>query len=193
MKALSIWIWSAAWMLGLVTWSAIIGNVPPYQANYLLMWYLKKGKISESILGTMKIMSSIILFPLWWVISSLSLTWLLLSSSSPVFSLLNMHWLLARLTLLNPILVFLILLVWWPISGKMHLKLYARLVQSWRMLKRWRMWRNDKHDWSTLQQRQDSIGEQLINLGDSLILPGDPDWVEPNTGSDDILSVKYRT
>lgn len=193
MKALSIWIWSAAWMLGLVTWSAIIGNVPPYQANYLLMWYLKKGKISESILGTMKIMSSIILFPLWWIISSLSLTWLLLSSSSPVFSLLNMHWLLARLTLLNPILVFLILLIWWPISGKMHLKLYARLVQSWRMLKRWRMWRNDKHDWSSLQQRQDSIGEQLINLGDSLILPGDPDWVEPNTGSDDILSVKYRT
>jgi hypothetical protein len=193
LKALSIWIWSAAWMLGLVTWSAVVGNVPPYQANYLLMWYLKKGRISEPILGTMKIMSSIILFPLWWIISSLSVTWLLLSTSSPVFSLLNMHWLLAKLTLLNPILVFLILLIWWPISGKMHLKLYARLVQSWRMLKRWRIWRDDKHDWESLQQRQMSIGHQLISLGDSLVLPGDPDWVEPNTGSDDILSVKYRT
>lgn len=192
-KAISIWIWSAAWMLGLVTWSAVIGNVPPYQANYLLMWYLKKGKISESILGTMKVMSSIILFPLWWIIASLSLTWLLLSNSSPVYSLLNMHWLLAKLTLLNPILVFLIFLVWWPISGKMHLKLYSKLVQSWRMLKRWKIWRDDKHDWNSLQQKQNSIGEQLISLGDSLVLPGDPDWVEPNTGSDDILSVKYRS
>ena len=55
------------------------------------------------------------------------------------------------------------------------------------------MWRDDKHDWGSLQQRQKSIGEKLISLGDSLVLPGDPDWVEPNTGSDDILSVKYRT
>ena len=192
LKAITIWVWSAAWMLGLVTWSAVIGNVPPYQGNYAVMWYLKKGKISAPIQGTMKVMSAVIMFPIWWITASLMVTWLLLSSSSPVFSLLNMHWLLAKLTMLNPILVFLILLVWWPISGKMHLKLYSKLVQSWRMLKRWQRWRDNKLDWQSLQARQQNIGGQLISLGDSLVLPGDPDWVEPKTGTDDNLSVQYR-
>ena len=193
LKAVSIWIWSAAWMLGLVTWSAVIGNVPPYQGNYAVMWYLKKGKISAPIQGTMKVMSAIIMFPIWWITASLLVTWLLLSASSPVFLLLNKHWLLAKLTLLNPILVFLILLVWWPISGKMHLKLYSKLVQSWRMLKRWRRWRDDTLDWNSMQQRQQKIGSELINLGNSLVLPGDPEWVEPNTGNEDNLSVRYRS
>ena len=192
LKAITIWVWSAAWMLGLVTWSAVIGNVPPYQGNYAVMWYLKKGKISAPIQGTMKVMSAVIMFPIWWITASLMVTWLLLSSSSPVFSLLNMHWLLAKLTMLNPILVFLILLVWWPISGKMHLKLYSKLVQSWRMLKRWQRWRDNKLDWQSLQGRQQNIGGQLISLGDSLVLPVDPDWVEPKTGTDDNLSVQYR-
>tara|TARA_B100000900_G_scaffold129102_3_gene109169 strand:+ start:1028 stop:2596 length:1569 start_codon:yes stop_codon:yes gene_type:complete len=193
LMAVSIWIWSAAWMLGLVTWSAVIGNVPPYQGNYAVMWYLKKGKISAPIQGTMKVMSAIIMFPIWWITASLLVTWLLLSASSPVFLLLNKHWLLAKLTLLNPILVFLILLVWWPISGKMHLKLYSKLVQSWRMLKRWRRWRDDTLDWNSMQQRQQKIGSDLINLGNSLVLPGDPEWVEPNTGNEDNLSVRYRS
>ena len=96
-------------MLGLVTWSAVIGNVPPYQGNYAIMWYLKKGKISPPIQGTMKVMSAIIMFPIWWITASLMVTWLLLSPSSPVFSLLNLHWLLAKLTMLNPVFVFLIL------------------------------------------------------------------------------------
>ena len=192
LKAISIWIWSAAWMLGLVTWSAVIGNVPPYQGNYAIMWYLKKGKISPPIQGTMKVMSAIIMFPIWWITASLMVTWLLLSPSSPVFSLLNLHWLLAKLTMLNPVFVFLILLVWWPISGKMHLKLYSKLVQSWRMLRRWQRWRDDSFDWNSLQQRQQNIGRELISLGDTLVLPGDPDWIEPKTGNDDNLSVRYR-
>ena len=191
-KAISIWIWSAAWMLGLVTWSAVIGNVPPYQGNYAVMWYLKKGKISAPIQGTMKVMSAIIMFPIWWITVSLLMTWLLLSPSSPVFLLLNMHWLLAKLTMLSPVLVFLIFLVWWPISGKMHLKLYSKLVQSWRMLKRWQRWRDKTLDWNLLQQRQQKIGSELISLGNSLVLPGDAEWVEPKTGNDDNLSVRYR-
>ena len=131
-------------------------------------------------------------FPIWWITASLMVTWLLLSSSSPVFSLLNMHWLLAKLTMLNPILVFLILLIWWPISGKMHLKLYSKLVQSWRMLKRWQRWRDKSLDWNSLQQRQQTIGSELISLGDKLVLPGDPEWIEPKTGNDDNLSVRFR-
>ena len=74
----------------------------------------------------------------------------------------------------------------------MHLKLYSKLVQSWRMLKRWQRWRDNKLDWQSLQGRQQNIGGQLISLGDSLVLPGDPDWVEPKTGTDDNLSVQYR-
>ena len=140
----------------------------------------------------MIVMSAIIMFPIWWITASLMVTWLLLSPSSPVFSLLNLHWLLAKLTMLNPVFVFLILLVWWPISGKMHLKLYSKLVQSWRMLRRWQRWRDDSFDWNSLQQRQQNIGRELISLGDTLVLPGDPDWIEPKTGNDDNLSVRYR-
>jgi 1-acyl-sn-glycerol-3-phosphate acyltransferase len=193
LKAIITWIWSAAWMLGLVTWSAIVGNAPPYQANYVFMWYLKKRDIADSIQGTMKVMSAVVMFPIWWVISSLTITWLLLSHSSPVYVLLNMHWLLAKLTLLNPIIVFLIFLIWWPVSGKMHLRLYSKLVQSWRMLKRWQRWRGNEHDWDSLYKRQRLIGERLVSIGDSLVLPGDPDWISPPTGQDDVLSVKYRS
>ena len=42
--ALFLWAWSAAWMFGLVTWSALIGNGAPYIANYLAMSYLNKKK-----------------------------------------------------------------------------------------------------------------------------------------------------
>ena len=65
-KALFLWAWSAAWMFGLVTWSALIGNGPPYQANYLTMSYLNKRNLDESIQATMKISIGLVLFPIWW-------------------------------------------------------------------------------------------------------------------------------
>ena len=186
------WLWAAAWMFGLVTWSAILGNVPPYQANYLTMWRLKKKGLDESIHATMKLGTAVIIFPLWWIFTSLAVTAIFLSKNSPIFILLNKHWLLAYFTQINPILMFIILLIWWPVSGKMHLNLYSRLVRSWLALKRWGNWRKNKLDWDRLQKQQREIGGLLVTLGDSLILPGDPEWQDPLTGEDDFKHVSLR-
>ena len=191
-KALFLWAWSAAWMFGLVTWSALIGNGAPYQANYLAMSYLNKRNLDESIQATMKISIGLVLFPIWWTFLSISIAVILLSSSSPVYILFNKHWLLAKLTMINPLLVFLVLMIWWPISGKLHMNLYSRLVANWRNLTRWRRWRKSDHDWIRLSERQSNIGMQLIEFGDALVLPGDHEWVAPKTGNDDYTSVKPR-
>ncbi|DAC59301.1 MAG TPA: hypothetical protein D7I03_04285, partial [Candidatus Poseidoniales archaeon] len=190
--ALISWLWVAAWMLGLVTWSAILGNVPPYQANYLTMWQLKKRGVSDSIHGTLKIGTAVIMFPIWWIFVSLSVTVIFLATDSPVYILLNKHWLLAYFTQINPIIMFFVLLIWWPTSGKLHMKLYSRLVRNWRNLKRWKNWRKNQFYWDKLQKNQREIGGLLINLGDGLVLPGDEDWQEPTTGSDDFAYVKSR-
>ena len=73
------------------------------------------------------------------------------------------------------------------------MKLYAHLVRSHRSLKRWSRWSDDEIEWDLLQQNQRSIAQQLIQLGDGLVLPGDPDWTEPLTGMDDFTSVSYRS
>ena len=157
------------------------------------MWHLKKRGISESIHATMKISSAIILFPIWWIFASLAVTTLFLSSTSPLFILLNKHWLLAYFTQIHPILMFFILMIWWPLSGKLHLKLYSKLVRSRRSLNRWKRWRLNQLDWDGLQKRQREIGGLLVSLGDSLNLPGDPDWTEPETGQEDFKHVSLRT
>ena len=187
------WSWAAIWMLGLISWSAVIGNVPAYQANYLLMHFLKKSDaVDNSALGTYKVLAAVITFPIWWVMASLLVTWSLLAEASPVNALLSMHWLLEKLTHLSPLLVFIIFMLWWPTSAKLHLKLYSRMVRSWRSLKRWSRWSDDEIDWDSLQQNQQSIAQQLTQLGDGLVLPGDPDWIEPKTGMDDFSVVSYR-
>ncbi len=53
-------------------------------------------------------------------------------------------------------------------------------------------WSDDEIGWESLQQNQQSIAQQLTQLGDGLVLPGDPDWVEPQTGMDDFSAVSYR-
>ena len=190
--ALAAWLWVASWMLGLVTWSAVLGNVPPYQANYLTMWQLKKRGVSESIHGTLKIGTAVIMFPIWWIFVSLSVTVIFLATESPIYILLNKHWLLAYFTMINPIVMFFVLLIWWPTSGKLHMKLYARLVRNWRNLKRWKNWRKNQQYWENLRNRQREIGGMLIDLGADLVLPGDDDWHEPATGKDDSVYVKHR-
>ena len=171
---------------------ALIGNGAPYQANYLAMSYLNRRNLDESIQATMKISVGLVLFPIWWTFLSISIAVILLSSSSPVYILFNKHWLLAKLTVINPLLVFLVLMIWWPISGKLHMNLYSRLVANWRNLTRWRRWRKSDHDWIKLSERQSNIGIQLIEFGDALVLPGDHEWVAPKTGNDDYISVKPR-
>ena len=81
---------------------------------------------------------------------------------------------------------------WWPTSGKLHMKLYSRLVWNWRNLKRWKNWRKNQQYWKELHTRQRNIGAMLIDLGDGLVLPGDEEWHDPITGSDDYNYVKSR-
>ena len=192
LTALASWLWVAAWMLGLVTWSAILGNVPPYQANYLTMWQLRKRGAEESIYGTLKIGVAVIMFPIWWIFVSLAVTVMFLATESPIYILLNKHWLLAYFTQINPVIMFFVLMFWWPTSGKLHMKLYSRLVWNWRNLKRWKNWRKNQQYWKELHTRQRNIGAMLIDLGDGLVLPGDEEWQDPITGSEDYNYVKSR-
>ena len=117
---------------------------------------------------------------------------MLLSSASPVNEFLQLHWLLAMLTELPFWFVFILLFFWWPTSAKLHLRLYARLVVKSRQLQRWKAWKDDEHNWDELVQRQRFLAGRLVGLGGDLILPGDPDWVDPPAGKDDVESVKKR-
>ena len=191
-KLLLSWSWAAVWMFGLITWSAVIGNLIPYRGNALAVKIMKKRGADQSIIGTLKVVTAVIFFPLWWIVISAAITWLLLVETSPVNELLQMHWLLALLTNLPFILVFLILFIWWPNSAKLHMKLYARLVIKTRQIRRWKAWKVDEHNWDELVRNQRQLAGRLVGLGEGLILPGDEDWVNPPVGKDDVVSVKMR-
>jgi len=193
MKLFISWAWSAVWMLGLVTWSAVFGNLVPYRGNALAIRIMKKRGADQSIIGTLKVITAVVFFPLWWLIASGGVTWLLLSEASPVNEFLQLHWLLAMLTQLPVPLVFIILFLWWPTSAKLHLRLYGRLVVKSRQLRRWKVWKDDQHNWDELVHRQRHLAGRLVGLGEGLILPGDEDWIDPPAGKDDVCSVTKRT
>ena len=187
------WLWALVWMFGLVTWSAIAGNYIPYKINGLLSWFLKRRSLESSVVGTVKVFSAVVFFPVWWLMASALVTWSLLSHSSPVNELLLQHWLLLSITKLPTLGVFLVFMVWWPVSAKLHLKLYARLVRGSRNLERWKVWKDDSKEWELLVQEQRRLATELVNLGAGLVLPGDPDWKDPPSGRDDVDAVRRRT
>jgi len=186
------WAWAAVWMLGLISWSAVIGNLPPYRGNALAIKIMKKRGADQSIIGTLKVVTAVIFFPLWWIVASGGVTWMLLAGASPVNEFLQLHWLLALLTQLPAILVFILLFFWWPTSAKLHLRLYARLVIQSRQLRRWKVWKDDEYKWDELVHRQRLLAGRLVGLGEGLILPGDEDWIDPPAGKDDVGSVTKR-
>ena len=192
MKLFISWAWSAAWMLGLVTWSAIFGNLVPYRGNAIAIHIMKKRGADQSIIGTLKVITAVVFFPLWWIIISGAFTWMLLAEASPVNEFLQLHWLLAMLTQLPTAFVFIILFFWWPTSAKLHLKLYGRLVIKSRQLRRWKAWKDEQHNWDELVHRQRHLAGRLVGLGEGLILPGDEDWISPPAGKDDVGSVTKR-
>jgi hypothetical protein len=153
---------------------------------------MKKREIDTSVIGTIKVLSAIVFFPLWWMVASAFITWSLLSSSSPINSLLLSHWLLEYVTYLPAVSVFLLFLIWWPMSARLHLKLYARLVRSSRDLKRWKIWKDEDTNWDELVKVQREIAARLVKTGAGLILPGDADWSDPPSGKDDMVSVQVR-
>ena len=187
------WLWAFSWMFGLVTWSAIAGNFAPYKANGWFSKSMKRRAVDSSAIGSMKVLSAIVFFPVWWVVSSAFITWSLLSAASPLNALLLSHWLLLSITKLPAIGVFLVFMLWWPISARLHLKLYARLVVAAQNLKRWSRWKDDSKDWAALVSEQRQLSAELVNLGTELVLPGDPDWNDPLPGRDDADAVRFRS
>jgi hypothetical protein len=192
-KYFAQWIWAVVWMFGLVSWSAIAGNYVPYKVNGLLSWLLKRRTLDSSVVGTAKLLSAMVFFPLWWVMASVLITWSLLSASSPINALLLSHWLLLEITKLPALAVFFVFLFWWPASAKLHLKLYARSVRGWRNLQRWEVWKDDTKDWALLVEEQRRLANELVSLGAGLVLPGDEDWQDPPSGQDDVSAVRRRT
>ena len=138
-------------------------------------------------------LQAIVFFPVWGVVSSAFITWSLLSAASPLNALLLSHWLLLSITKLPAIGVFLVFMLWWPISARLHLKLYARLVVAAQNLKRWSRWKDDSKDWAALVSEQRQLSAELVNLGTELVLPGDPDWNDPLPGRDDADAVRFRS
>lgn len=191
-KSFLLWAWAGVWMFGLITWGAMIGNLVPYRANAMIVGRMKSKGADGSILSTIKLLSAMVCFPLWWLIASLGATWLLLNDASPVNELLQMHWLLENLTRLPFYLVFCVFFLWWPTSAKAHLRLYAKVVVNYRSLKRWQAWRDEEVNWDELVLRQRNLARRLVGVGEGLILPGDEDWIDPPAGEDDVMSVRQR-
>lgn len=191
-KLIIAWSWAAIWMLGLITSSALLGNLVPYRANAISIKIMKKRGAGKSIIGTLKVIAAVIFFPLWWIVASASMTWLLLSNSSPVNELLQMHWILESLTNLPFFLVFTIFFFWWPTSGKLHLKLYAKLIIQTRAIRRWNTWKDEEVNWDELVTNQRQLAGRLVGLGEGLVLPGDAEWNDPPGGMDDVVSVQKR-
>ena len=85
-----------------------------------------------------------------------------------------------------------IVLLWWPLSARLHLKLYARASRSWRALRLGFKLRSGDVDWESLLNTHASLAQELATIGAGLVLPGDPDWVDPEPGVDDWQVVRPR-
>ena len=83
-KAAVLLVWSTVWILGLMAWGAMVGSYPPYRlAGKLSKPYEEKMTYA---LGTYKIAIAFILLPLWWLLISLPIAWLITTPTSPVWS-----------------------------------------------------------------------------------------------------------
>lgn len=190
-KAFGSWLWALAWMFGLVTWGAMIGNYLPYKFQSLLERFTRRAGVDDSLQGSIKVLTSVVLFPLWWLFLAGTLTWLLLDASSPMFQAFSAHQLLKYVTYLPAAGAFFVFMLFWPLSARTHMNLFARWVRAGRRLRQWRAWQDESKDWDRLVERQQELAARLVGLGAALVLPGDADWVEPAAGLDD-GSVVYR-
>jgi len=89
-------------------------------------------------------------------------------------------------------LVALLVLFWWPISARLHLKLFARASRSWRALRLNIKLRSGTIDWQNLLDVHNALAQELASIGDGLVLPGDEDWIEPKAGNEDWQAVRTR-
>lgn len=187
-------VWSWVWMLGLITWGALIGSYPPYRLAGPIAQRLSMK--DQNALGTHKIAVSFALMPLWWFIISWPIAYLLAAESSPLWSA-SYQGILSLiegyLTSMNWVILAFVLMPLWAVAARLHLRLYRRSVLSWRTLKLWVRLRGNEIPWDELSSEQRSLAEELDSIGNLLILPGDADWQEPASGIDDFEVVSART
>jgi 1-acyl-sn-glycerol-3-phosphate acyltransferase len=191
-KNFAYWIWSIAWMLGIVSWGAVIGSMVPYLFTRVLT--NKHGKVEENKtdIGSVKVLYSVVMYPLWWILISLPVGWFIASPDSMLQDLNIPSLILPALAKIPWPLVSLLVLIWWPLSARLHLKLYERATRSWRSLRLGFKLRSGTIDWESLLQTHSSLATELATIGDGLILPGDPDWINPKPGEEDWQVVKTR-
>ncbi len=187
-------IWSWMWMFGLITWGALLGSYPPYRISGPLA--IHSAKDEPAGLGSKKIAAGFVLLPLWWVLISFPVAFLLAGVTSPLYNLK----LYGLLPLVQPYLIQIpwlllafILMPLWAVSARLHLLLWRRSMLALNTLKRWARLRKGGVPWDELAESQLELAELLVSIGDPLILPGDKDWTPPPTGVDDFEVVRVRS
>lgn len=189
----SIFLWLFAWsfMLGFVTFSAIVGSFPPF-LFVVSIDRIFGPKMEDSKRGALKLYTALVAYPIWWSISAYAFTWALLSDSSPLAGLADYSVVIQFLFSLPAILVLPLMLWWMPTAGKLQMKLYSKGKSSWRRMRLWSKWRDSSLNWDELCSTQQKLASDLVQIGDGLILPGDEDWKNPSPGAEDYTSVAQR-
>jgi hypothetical protein len=186
------WLWSISWMLGIVSWGAVIGSMPPYLLTRVLTNHLGKDESNKAGMGSMKLSFSVVMYPLWWILISLPIGWFIASPDSPLQDVTLPSLVLPLLAQIPWPLVALLVLFWWPLSARLHLKLYERASRSWRALRLGIKLRSGAIDWDGLLVTHSTFASQMAKIGDGLVLPGDEDWVNPESGVEDWQVVHPR-
>jgi hypothetical protein len=150
------------------------------------------SRLEQSYRGSLKLYSSFVIYPIWWLISAWMFTWALLSDSSPIAGLSDYSTIIAFLLSIPAALIFPLMIWWMPTAGKLQMKLYARGTIAWRRMRLWVKWRDSSFDWDGLSKVQRELASDLVGVGDGLILPGDEEWIDPGPGEDDFTVVRKR-
>ena len=191
-KSFAYWVWSIAWMLGVVSWGAVIGSMTPYLFTRFLTNNHAKVEANKVDIGSIKVLYSMVIYPLWWILISLPVGWFIASPDSMLQDWNIPSLILPVLAKIPWLLVSLLVLIWWPLSARLHLKLYERATRSWRSLRLGFKLNSGTIDWESLLQTHGSLATEMATIGDGLILPGDPDWINPKSGEEDWQVVKPR-
>jgi len=190
-KSIFLWLFAWSFMLGFVTFSAIVGSFPPFLFVVSIDRTFGR-KMKETSRGALKLYTALVAYPIWWFISASAFTWALLSDSSPFAGLADYSVLIEFLFSLPASLVLPLMIWWMPTAGRLQVKLYSKGKSSWRRMRLWAKWRNPSFDWDNLCNMQQELAVDLVRIGDGLILPGDEDWIEPIAGKDDFTAVGLR-
>ena len=164
------WCW--IWMLGLITWSALIGSYPPYRIAGPIA--AKSAEDEPYALGT-KGTVAFMLLPIWWVLVSFPIAWLLAGTSSPVWAILEqgaLGFLKPTITSVPWLLLAFIIMPLWSVGARLHLRLWQRSLRAMQTLRRWFRLRDGSIPWNELSESQVELAQILDSIGRGLVLPG---------------------